>query len=224
MNPPLSIEKIVEKHSWKSILLNLIYEGKIDPWDIDIDVVIDEFIKNIKNMKELDLYIPGNLILATSILLKYKSLYIMVEEQEEQEEPLEFEEINLNMAKRIKPDRPITLNELVEVIEETMEININEAIKRKTKPVIRQTFNKELFTYKKEDIEKVIHEISKKLLSLMDSYGLVRFNELFKNSKDSVVEFLALLHMENEAMLTLKQEKPFSEVLIYVNKERIGNG
>ena len=221
--PRSELSKIIEKHSWKSILLSMIYEGKIDPWDIDIDLVIDEFTEKIKDMKKLDLYIPGNLILATSILLKYKSLYLFPQEEkvEEREDMLELETPQINIVKRLKPERPISVNELIKAIENAIKINFKAVVQRKSRQM--EIVKLELPKFKEEDIDEKINKMFAMLVERMDEYGIVRFEELIKGRKkeENVSNFLVILHMENEEYIAMKQEEAFGEILIYVNKEKV---
>ncbi len=199
--------------------MSLIYEGKLNPWDVDLDVVVEEFLKKIRAMKELDLHIPGNIILAASILLKYKSLSLIIEENgEETPQEIEVEISPLIFSGRIKPARPITINELMSALEKSIEEQSFTPKKRKPSPRLVPQINVEI---NEIDIERKINELSKLLVEQMDEYGIVKLSDLLANDlNENVVRFLALLHMEGEGLCILKQEIAFGEVLIQLNKEK----
>ena len=69
----LPITSIVAKPSWKQVLIELVMTERLDPWNIDIVVVADSFFNYVKKMEKFDFHIPANIILASAILLKYKS-------------------------------------------------------------------------------------------------------------------------------------------------------
>ena len=215
------LKDIVEKPLWKSILLNMLYEGKIDPWDVDIDVVIEEFMNEIKRRKELELSLPGNVILACSILLKYKSLRLMVEEVEEQGEemPLDLTTPQLSLVGREKPKRPITLPELIEVVEKATELEI-----KPKKAKLKEAFEiKPFIAYKKGDIKKRIAEFVEVLKQNMDDRGIISFFDVVKGLPplEVVGRFMLTLHLENEGYLYLKQVEPFRELLLILNLKKI---
>ena len=70
------LETMVSKPTWKEILLDLISTNSIDPWNIDLVTLADAFIKRVREMERMDFMMQANVILAASILLKYKSNYL----------------------------------------------------------------------------------------------------------------------------------------------------
>ncbi|MCS7109693.1 MAG: segregation/condensation protein A, partial [Candidatus Micrarchaeota archaeon] len=80
------IEKLVYKPTWREILIEIVDSNNLDPWNIDIAIVTNSYIEKIKNMKIEDLHIPANVILAASILLRFKAQAFVFEEPEPIEE------------------------------------------------------------------------------------------------------------------------------------------
>ena len=120
------LENMVSKPTWKDILLELISSHRIDPWNIDLIVLADAFIKKVREMERMDFLVQANVILAASILLKYKSDYLrMLSYQSDISDfPADgsdvpgIEEIpDLAFSSRIPPKRQITLDELVSEME-----------------------------------------------------------------------------------------------------------
>jgi segregation and condensation protein A len=55
------------------ILLNLARSGKIEPWDIDIGQVTDQYLQILSELKSQDLKLTGKTLLYAAILLRMKS-------------------------------------------------------------------------------------------------------------------------------------------------------
>lgn len=51
--PSLDIEKIVEKPTWRTVLVELITTKKLDPWDVDIIALTEGFLEKIKEMQRI---------------------------------------------------------------------------------------------------------------------------------------------------------------------------
>ncbi len=69
----LDLGEFVKNATWRELLAELVKSKQLDPWDIDIAEIVDNYIDIIKQMKILDLKIPANIVLAASILLHMKS-------------------------------------------------------------------------------------------------------------------------------------------------------
>src|SRR3989338_9890515 len=59
--------------TWQAVILELVRENKIDPWDIDISVLTQEYLKILKKLKEMNFRLSGKVVLAGAILLKLKA-------------------------------------------------------------------------------------------------------------------------------------------------------
>ena len=62
-----------DDYSWQELLLELVKQEGMDPWDIDIGILTKRFIEIFKKAKELDFRIPGKVVLACAILLRMQS-------------------------------------------------------------------------------------------------------------------------------------------------------
>ena len=65
--------------TWQALIQDLIKKGEIDPWDVDISWLAQEYLKEIKKMQEMNFFISGKMILASAILLKLKSEKLLTE-------------------------------------------------------------------------------------------------------------------------------------------------
>ena len=66
--------------TWKLMLLNLVKEEGLDPWNVDIRVLSERFIEMVKTMKDMDLRVSGKIILAAAILLRLKSEKLLTDD------------------------------------------------------------------------------------------------------------------------------------------------
>jgi len=219
----LPLASMVRKPSWKQLLIELVLSEKLDPWDIDIIKVAEGFTKMVGDMKQLDFHVPANIILASAILLKYKSnalrIYDEPEPIEEEEEIFdvvdEGEIPQLQIKSRIPPKVPITLNELISEMEKVIKYDDPERVpKIRIKP--RETVNLELSEY---DIEKEMEKLYLRMKNQMDSESLVLFSALIKDKQPKeVINTLApLLHLAQEKAIGMRQDEFWGEIFIKVN-------
>jgi len=217
----LPLASMVRKPSWKQLLVDLVVTEKLDPWDIDIIKVAEGFTKMVKEMKQLDFHVPANIILASAILLKYKSNAIRIIEEPEfvEAEPLEVADEGeippLQIKARIPPQVPITLNELILEMEKVIQYDDESRVKKiKIKP--REVVNIELPDY---DIEAEMEKLYARMKDEMDGESLVLFSSLVKNKepKEVVLTLSPLLHLAQEKAIGLRQDEFWGEIFIKVN-------
>ncbi|RLG69280.1 MAG: hypothetical protein DRO07_02530, partial [Candidatus Iainarchaeum archaeon] len=75
---------LIEQPTWKSILLDLVRKEKMDVWAIDLVELSQKYLQRIQELKENNLRIPANAMLACAILLKLKSRTIKLPHEEEE--------------------------------------------------------------------------------------------------------------------------------------------
>ncbi len=216
----LNIEEIVKKPTWRSILIDLIIKNKLNPWDIDISLLAKEYVKKIRALKEQDFRIAGNMVLASSILLKFQSLNLGDEEKEEVETFEDVYPTTFNVIVRRKRRRPITLNELLETMEKAL---------KEYKPVKKEQptneFIEEEFIYEDikevENIEHYIEMVLKRIKETVDEYNLTTFSDIIV--EDKVITLLSILFLSNEGIIEYEQKEILGEILIKlrgVNNEK----
>lgn len=224
------LERIVVKPTWKQILLELVDRNKIDPWDVDIIRLSDEFMAKVKEMQRLDLGLHANVILASAILLKYKSEYLKafaappltVVPEEAQEQPFEFSEIpQLSMVARIPPRRQITVSELMTEMGKVIKYESNE-IRRAPRGSITEIVD---LNIQEEDIEKKMEEIMARIKTNVDETGFATFSSVLKErtSMEIVYTLMSILHLAQNQVIDIRQEKLFGEILISMLDENEEN-
>ena len=58
---------------WQEIIYDLINTEQLDPWDIDIIVLSDKYLKKMQEFEEADFFVSSKVLLAASLLLRIKS-------------------------------------------------------------------------------------------------------------------------------------------------------
>jgi segregation and condensation protein A len=223
------IESIVTKPTWKQILVDLISSRKVDPWNVDIIEIADAYIKKIKEMRSVDLLIPANVILAASILLRYKSDYLKIQEENlqdiyaaEESLPSLVEDIpELNLVSRIPPKRQITMGELLEEMEKIIKYEGGFKV-IKPRGGIEGVIN---ISINEEDIEKRMGEVYERIKNNSDSEGLALFSKIIgkRDSHEIIYTLLSVLHLTQKQYIDIKQDDIFGEIFILVLKDKVKN-
>ncbi len=219
------LEEIVQRPTWKEVLLDLILKEELDPWDLDLVKISDIFLKNIKEMGKIELYVPANMILASAILLRYKSTILNFNEPEIAQETLEehipiekpqIEEITPLL--RAMPKRPITLNELVEEIDNIIKYQEKREIIKKEK--LDSILNLKI---ESENLEKKMEIIYDAIISEINKENRAFFSKIItgKNEKrDVVFALLSVLHLTQENKIDIEQKEFFGEIEIYALEKK----
>jgi segregation and condensation protein A len=213
------LESMVSKPTWKDILLELIAGNRIDPWNIDIVELSDAFIKKVREMEHMDFAVQANVILAASILLKYKSNYLkLLSVQAEipdfvpDERAENIEEIpQLTLSSRIPPKRQITLDELIVEMERI--IKYDEQKVHVPRGSIVETVDLEL---PERDIENDLQKVFNLVKTNTDSEGWSVFSRIRQGAdlQETVYLLLCLLHLVQIGSLDIRQDDMFGEIFI----------
>ncbi|QLJ52896.1 MAG: hypothetical protein Sv326_0721 [Candidatus Fermentimicrarchaeum limneticum] len=218
----VDLEQLVAQPTWREMLLDLVVSEKLDPWNIDLVDIASKYLERVKKLQKLDLRVPANLILAASILLRFKSDALRFEEEEQVVEQQTFidetqapvEIPMLSLRTRIPRKRKVTLNELMGALEEVFE----EQRKKQEKPVIKENM---IINVPKYDITARMKEIYAKVKKTADTSGLVTFSSLLKekNRKEIIYTLIPILHLAQDGKLSVFQEKFFGEIFIQLPVE-----
>lgn len=215
----LNLEGLVTEPTWRDILIELVRNNKIDPWDIDIVEVVDRYIDAVKRMKVLDLRVPANIILAAAILLRLKSEMLRMEEEQQAEavESVERPPITvegLSFRLRVPPKRRVTLVELISALEEAMKLKeLREVEQRGEQIEIPIKINP-------VDIEAETRNVYKQIRKSVDGSRMTTFSilsKLYANDTVLLQLFIPLLFLAHEKKITLIQERFFEEIVVALN-------
>jgi len=223
--------------TWQSILHDLIKSEQMDPWDIDISVLANKYIETIKEIEEHNFFISGKIVLAASILLKFKSQKLVDKDLVDFDELLyhnDDEDIlsddvedSSEFEKEIPPlliktpqarKRKVNLNDLMEALQSALEVDNRRFIKRRDEKEIRSL---QANIIKKVDVSKLIKDLYNRIKEFFKKHPKVTFTELVptKQKIDKVYTFIPLLHLEHKGKINLHQEKTFGEIEITEQKE-----
>jgi segregation and condensation protein A len=216
---------IIDQPNWKIILYDLVKSSEIDIWNVDLINLTDLYLEKIRNLKEKNLIVPANALLAAAILLKLKTYSLKLTNAENPEEELKLltednyvlsNSVDLNTPMRLKEGQ-VSLEELIDVIDIMMNAPTKKNLERKIK--------------EKKEIEfilpKITVDFSERSQSLLDeiranadNYKMVLFSRFTKKEKDpyQVVEnyFIPLLFLVQDKKIDAWQEEFFSEIFIKI--------
>ncbi len=221
----LDLETLVLEPTWREVLLDLVNSNQMNPWDLDIGVIADKYLQKVKEFAAVDLRLPANVILATSLLLRFKADALSLEDKFEEdfqlEEPMPRELIPEEIPQLIlrtnnARSRKVTLEELVKAVDD----------------VISSTTTQQLLTIAPKILElqlpkEDLHELIKKLYllanELKDENGVLAFsllldpNSLNKDKNGHVASrLMPLLHLVQERKADIWQEQTYGEIKIKI--------
>ncbi|WP_028950739.1 segregation/condensation protein A [Sulfurihydrogenibium subterraneum] len=185
------------------VILKLVLKGEIDPWNIDITVLADKFLQEIKNMYIPDLITASKVLVVAALLLKMKA------------ETLDQQEENQNVSRKrlfgIK--RFYTIEEIAHILKEYVSPPIETKPKKERKPYERKNSVKKqnTFDYKlaKAVLEDAIKYLEEELKQVEE---VIKFSQL--NYPNKPQAFVALLFLNHDNKINLYQEEPYEEIYI----------
>ncbi len=192
-----------EKHPF-DIVLKLMINGEIDPWNVDIVDLADRYLKEIKKMNIPNLRLASRALAAAALLLKMKADALDLGETEEDKE-------KISRKRLFGIKRFYTLDEIAHVLKKhiapVIEFKPKKTVKRKPyKKRQKKPITIPLFQGKLEDtIEFLEKEFS-------DLSEMITFTEIQHPNKPQV--FVALLFLNYEKKINIYQEEPFGEIYI----------
>jgi chromatin segregation and condensation protein Rec8/ScpA/Scc1 (kleisin family) len=215
------IEEMIKEPTWRSMLVELIIRQKIDPWDIDIDVLAGQFMKKIRELKENSFTVPGNVILACSILYKFKTMMIRIG-NEEDEQPVDVS-FDINEVKELmsRParKRPITIVELMKAMEKAMKYEPRIETAMTPKPSgIKHTLDDlsesgYSYEYEVDNMSSRLAAVIEKIKKSRDTEGITLFSSIL-DEKGIIHSLLPVLFLANEGLADIWQDDAFGEILI----------
>ncbi len=224
------------------VLLHMVRKHEVDIYEIDLKIIIDEYIDFINNLDKNDLDNKSEYLVMASELVHLKSKLLLGFDDEEDDETYEINSedelrkrlIEYEKYQNISNDfRALELNRqdyftkvpesLREYIEEDTEIESVDV------DLLVQAFLdiQKRLDYQKPRKTKIMHkELSLKekttfIRNILKDKKKVEFTELFNDiSKDElVITFLSILEMTKDHEVLLSQNKNFSKIYVEVYHE-----
>jgi segregation and condensation protein A len=216
------LKMIIEKQSWEEVLYQIVSIENINPWDVDLIKLTDNFLGYIKKLEQLDFRISAKIVFVSAVLLRLKADYLSIFEEEETLEEvaqrpfvdlgIDPNLIQLGLPMKRIPKRQVTLDELVTALKKALTVRVKREIRRR---VWREQLQAQIG---EEDITKRIETMMKQIDDLMEKLkkDKLEFKQIVgKWNKDQVVEhFIPLLHLEHNKKIKTEQEEFFKEIWI----------
>ena len=205
------------------ILLGLVQEHKLDPWDVDIEKLAGVYLQRVREMREFDLRVSGRTLLSASMLLRMKSDFVFNgrKNPEAEEELKEMFDIDLPELGQItiieRSPRKITLLDLMGALQEALkDTPIRKLVHRRKLEKIMQTLSEYHI-----NIERNLEELYQRVKSLAASGKEISLSMLiFERTRLAVARTLLLLLFLNvQGKVVLQQPEPFGEIFASLPEE-----
>jgi len=184
----------------------LVEEGKIDPWDVDIEKLLKEYLELIKHAELNDLTVPAKVVAFATFLLK-KQLEILFPKppRPKVQKKVTLKEIEEEFFQ-------IELDELIQAVEGDKK-KLQKKVKKKSSSKKRAKKELQPPPLHKATLEQVIDYLLKLLEDLKEKQKVAFSRIASKN--DYVAKLWGLLNLANEGKVELFQEKPFGEIYFF---------
>ena len=202
----------VEKHPF-DIVLKLIINGEIDPWNVDIVDLADKYLKEIHSMHLPDLRLASKALAAAALLLKMKADALDLGKEDETDAE---EKISRKRIFGIK--RFYTIDEIAHVLKKYIAPVIEFKPKRKytrRKPYRRKPKILDIPLFH-ATLEETIENLEKEFENLE---SFITLSDLKHPNKAQA--FVALLFLNYERVINIYQEEEFGEIYIEKNSESL---
>ncbi len=219
--------------TWQTIIYELINNGEMDPWNVDLSKLSSRYIEAIKNLKEHNFFISGKIVLASALLLRMKSdrllnehiaefdsvLYpadedLLLEDENDYKYAIDGKNIPKLMVKSPQSrKRQVSLNELMKALEKALEVDE----RRRIRKIYEEPLMQEAVLPKKVyNISDLIKSVYEKIIYMFRKKEILNFTELLEteSKEDKVTTFVPLLHLCNQQKIDLNQEKAFGDIRI----------
>jgi len=216
-------ENMVSKPTWKDILFDLIASESIDPWNIDLIKLADDFLHRVRELERMDFVLQANVILAAAIMLRYKSNYLKsLSRQTDISEFLASEVVpeaegregipELTLCSRIPPKRQFTLDEILHEMERIIKYDETERVTVPRGSIV-EIVDLELPDH---DIEQDMADVLQRIRQNTDTEGWSLFSRLVgQNDVQKIVYTLVcILHLVQNGTVDIRQDKMFGEIFI----------
>jgi len=198
------------------ILLGLVQEHKLDPWDVDIEKIAGVYMQRVREMREFDLRVSGRTLLSASVLLRMKSDFVFngKKKPDAEEELKEMFDLDLPELGQItiiqRSPRKITLLDLMGALQDALkDTPTRKLVRRRKLEKIMQTLSEYHI-----NIERYLEELYQRVKSLSASGQETSLSALvLERTRLAVARtLLLLLFLEIQGKIVLRQPEPFGEI------------
>jgi len=222
--------------SWQAIIYDLVNSEQLDPWDLDISILVEKFLEKVQVLEEANFIFSGKILLAATLLHRLKTEYlvdvylrsideILLGKKDEERKPFVRIELDEDEIPILVPRTPIPRFRRV-TLEELMKA-LNKAINTESRRIKRHLlFNQarhltDISLPKKTiNIHDHINSLYARVMEFLRNDKLkTDFTTLVKGKsrEEKIITFVSLLHLENQDKLWLEQNGHFEEIYIWLS-------
>ena len=226
--------------TWRTIIIDLAKSGKIDPWDVEISTLAQEYLKIVSKLKETNFRLSGKVISAAALLLRLKAdrmgykEFLQLTHPEEFQEQLDEDNIfDFEGEKRfskagLQPripgirKRKVTVFELIDALKQALEVDQRRELRLRDygRDVIRPVQE-----IKQTNWVERIQAVFDILRSYVTKFKktTAEFTDIIPSGskEDKILTFISLLHLANEGKVELRQEELFGKIYVDINEEEL---
>lgn len=215
------------------LMLHLIKEQRLDIFDLDMEVLTDQYINYLQTMEKLELEIESEYLVELATLIEYKSKKLLPKKTEEleddyEEDPKErivrrlleyqkykevsselLEAFNQRQEQFAKPLSIDSINTNNLVDDQKLEGNPYDLLKAMTRVLRRMELSKPIetkLTAKEISTEDRILEIKSRLSTLPKTFNFENLVSDCHNVHEVIVTFLAILDMAKDHYLVFSTD------------------
>lgn len=229
--------------TWQTIIYDLVKSEEMDPWDVNVSLIAEKFLKMLAKMQEMDFRIGGKMVLAAALLLKIKSEKLVKEDMlildsllNSSEDEMDFldELEDTNALGRVRMEgvelvprtpqprqRKVSVFDLVEALEKALKIETKKQLRKKpaSAPEVK-------LPEKKKDMGSLITQMYTTVRTKLSKRKTISFSSLLPSEgrEDKVFTFIPLLHLDAQRKVDLLQKEHFGPIDIRINTFAISQG
>ncbi len=187
---------------WDQQLVDLVREERIDPWQIDLEILTQKYLERLENV--LDYRIPARALITTAVLLKLKADSIEWYDESELVFNDDIEYPTLTNPPTRQPTRKITLIELMQALR-----NVMRPVKTRLSDYA-DDLDDTIWKVKPFDMNNYVKEVEREIAQMLEK-GSVAF-ENFRKKMPLI--FFALLFLAHMGKINLIQKGWNKEIQI----------
>ncbi|PIO00003.1 hypothetical protein COT72_04165 [archaeon CG10_big_fil_rev_8_21_14_0_10_43_11] len=214
--------------TWENLVIDIVREQGIDPWNIDVSKLTKAYLAKIKELKDLNFRLSGKILLIAAILLRMKSKHFAFKEdkneQEQQEHVSLLEDITLEV-RDLEPriplpkTRKVTLQELMGALDSALTVKNRKEARHERMHALQERKKFE-HTFKEMKISQKLTLVFDRLRSLFSTLKkrTLPFSKLTpsQSREDIIWTFIPLIILSNRGRVNLLQEKSFGDIMVEI--------
>lgn len=229
--------------TWQSLIVDLVRDEGMDPWDIDISKLADKYREVVSEFTKFDVRISGKVVLAAALLVGLKSTCLLEKDISGLDELIASTQLPDELdgfydqleeqfisgavpAGAVVPElipktpqprkRKVSLDELMGALRKALEVQERRVLRQKEAPKVK-------VPVKARDITVIIKNLYTQIVEFIKKEKRpLTFVELIpsEEKKDKITTFIPLLHLATppHGKIDLLQRKHFGKIEIVALK------